>query len=119
MAAGMRFNDRIEDGLAALDEAEPLAQAASLSLELSRLHHLRGNLSSRLVAHAQCLHEHELARQHARAAGSLEAEAAAIGGLGDAYYLHGRMRSANQQFRTCVAWRAGTASVDSKWPISR
>ena len=37
------------------------------------------------------------------AAGSLEAEAAAIGGLGDGYYLQGRMRSANQQFRECVA----------------
>ena len=102
MAGGMRLNDRIEDGLAALDEAEPLARAASLSLELSRLHHLRGNLFFPLGRGAQCLREHELARQHARDAGSLEAEAAAIGGLGDAYYLRGHMRSANQQFRACV-----------------
>ena len=40
---------------------------------------------------------------HARDAGSLEAEAAALGGLGDGYYLQGRMRSANRQFRECVA----------------
>jgi tetratricopeptide (TPR) repeat protein len=103
MAGGMRLNDSIEEGLAALDEAEPLARAAALSLELSQLHHLRGNLLFPLGRADESLREHELARQHARAAGSLEAEAAAIGGLGDAYYLHGHMRSANQQFRACVA----------------
>jgi class 3 adenylate cyclase/tetratricopeptide (TPR) repeat protein len=103
MAAGMRLNDRIAEGLATLDEAEPLAAAATMSLELSRLHHLRGNLLFPLGRHAECLREHELARGHARESGSLEAEAAAIGGLGDGYYLQGRMRSANQQFRECVA----------------
>jgi class 3 adenylate cyclase/tetratricopeptide (TPR) repeat protein len=102
-AAGMRLNDRIAEGLAALDEAEPLAVAASRSLDLSRLHHLRGNLLFPLGRHQECLREHGLARDHARAAASLEAEAAAIGGLGDAYYLQGRMRSANHQFRECVA----------------
>ena len=103
MAAGMRLNDRIAEGLAALDEAEPLATAAALPLELARLHHLRGNLLFPLGRDADCVREHGLARQHARAAGSLQAEAAALGGLGDGYYLQGRMRSANQQFRECVA----------------
>ena len=103
MAAGMRLNDRIAEGLAALDEAEPLAQAAGLSLELARLHHLRGNLLFPLGRHAECLREHGLAREHARQSGSLEAEAAALGGLGDGYYLQGRMHSAHQQFRECVA----------------
>ena len=36
MAAGMRLNDRIAEGLAALDEAEPLAGEAALALDLSR-----------------------------------------------------------------------------------
>ena len=103
MAAGMRLNDRIDEGLAALDEAEPLAAAASLTLDLSRLHHLRGNLLFPLGRDADCVREHELARQRARQAGSQQAEAAALGGLGDGYYLQGRMRSANQQFRQCVA----------------
>ncbi len=103
MAAGMRLNDRIEEGLATLDEAEPLAKSAGLSLELSRLHHLRGNLYFPLGRADECVHEHELARHHARACGSVEAEAAAFGGLGDGYYLRGHMRSANQQFRACVA----------------
>jgi tetratricopeptide (TPR) repeat protein len=103
MAAGMRLNDRIAEGLATLDEAEPLATAAALPLALSRLHHLRGNLLFPLGRDADCVREHGLARQHARAARSLQAEAAALGGLGDGYYLQGRMRSANQQFRECVA----------------
>ena len=103
MAAGMRLNDRIVEGLAALDQAEPLAMQAALPLELSRLHHLRGNLLFPLGRDADCVREHGLALQHAREAGSLPAEAAALGGLGDGYYLQGRMRSANQQFRECVA----------------
>ena len=101
-AAGMRLNDRIADGLAALDEAQPLATDAALALDLSRLHHLRGNLLFPLGRHADCLREHELARQRAREGGSLEAEAAALGGLGDGFYLQGRMRSAHQQFLECV-----------------
>jgi len=103
MAAGMRLNDRLAEGLAALDEAEPLAGEAALTLYLSRLHHLRGNLLFPLARNADCVHEHELARRFARDAGSLEAEAAAMGGLGDGYYLQGRMRSAHQQFQACVA----------------
>lgn len=103
MAAGMRLNEHIEEGLAALDEAEPLAETAGLALELSRLHHLRGNLLFPLGRGTECLREHERARQQARLAGSLEAEAAALGGLGDAYYLRGHMRSAHAQCRDCVA----------------
>jgi class 3 adenylate cyclase/tetratricopeptide (TPR) repeat protein len=102
-AAGMRLNDRIAEGLAALDAAEPLASASALTIELSRLHHLRGNLLFPLGRDIDCVREHELARRLARDAGSLEAEAAAMGGLGDGYYLQGRMRSANRQFQACVA----------------
>ena len=103
MAAGMRLNERIEEGLATLDEAERLAEQTGSALDLSRLHHLRGNLLFPLGRNADCLRAHELAREQARRAASLEAEAAALGGLGDAYYLHGHMRSANVQFRDCVA----------------
>ena len=103
MAAGMRLNDRIAEGLAALDEAEPLATAAALPLALSRLHHLRGNLLFPLGRAGECVRAHELALRHARQAGSLQAEAAALGGLGDGYYSQGRMRSAHEQFRDCVA----------------
>ena len=103
MAAGMRLNDRIAEGLAALDEAEPLATAAALPLALSRLHHLRGNLLFPLGRDADCVREHELALRHGRDAGSLQAQASALGGLGEGDYMQGRMRSAHEQFRECVA----------------
>ena len=101
-AAAMRLNDRIADGLAMLEVAQPLAEAAGLELELARLHHLRGNLCFPLGRELDCLQSHERSLRHARAAGSLEAEAAALGGIGDGYYLKGLMRSANRQFRACV-----------------
>ncbi len=103
MASGMRVNDRIDDGLAALAEAQLLAQQDGLALELARLHHLRGNLHFALGHLDECLSEHQASLDHARAAGSFEAEATALGGLGDGYYLQGRMRSAHEQFTRCVA----------------
>jgi class 3 adenylate cyclase/tetratricopeptide (TPR) repeat protein len=103
MAAGMRIKDQFDEALAALAEAQPLAEQTGMPLELSRLHHLRGNLCFPLGRIDQCLREHNLALAHAEKAGSLEAEANALGGLGDAYYLSGRMRSANEQFKKCVA----------------
>ncbi|HEX4234135.1 MAG TPA: adenylate/guanylate cyclase domain-containing protein [Caldimonas sp.] len=101
-ASAMRLNDRIAEGLAMLDDAEPLARAAGLELDLAGLHHLRGNLYFPLGREFECLRSHERSLEHARAAGSLEAEAAALGGIGDGYYLKGLMRSANQQFRASV-----------------
>ncbi|MEP6874612.1 MAG: adenylate/guanylate cyclase domain-containing protein [Burkholderiales bacterium] len=103
MASGMRVNDRVDEGLAALAEAQPLAEKEGLALELARLHHLRGNLYFPLGRIDECLSEHQASLAYARTAGSVEAEATALGGLGDAYYLQGRMRSAHEQFARCVA----------------
>jgi class 3 adenylate cyclase/tetratricopeptide (TPR) repeat protein len=103
MASGMRVNDRVDEGLAALAEAQPLAEQDGLALELARLHHLRGNLYFPLGRIDDCLSEHQASLAYARAAGSVEAEATALGGLGDAYYLQGRLRSAHEQFARCVA----------------
>ena len=103
MASGMRVNDRVDEGLAALAEAQPLAEQEGLAPELARLHHLRGNLYFPLGRIDECLSEHQASLAHARAAGSVEAEATALGGLGDAYYLQGRLRSAHEQFARCVA----------------
>jgi class 3 adenylate cyclase/tetratricopeptide (TPR) repeat protein len=102
MASAMRVNDRIDEGLVALAEAQPLAEQAGLTLELARLHHLRGNLYFPLGRLDECLREHQSSLEYARAAGSIEAEATAVGGLGDAYYLQGRMKSAHEQFARCL-----------------
>jgi class 3 adenylate cyclase/tetratricopeptide (TPR) repeat protein len=115
MASGMRVNDRIDEGLAALAEAQPLAEQAGVALELARLHHLRGNLYFALGRPEECLREHQASLEHARAAGSVEAEATALGGLGDGYYLQGRMRSAHEQFTRCVelARKHGFARIEA------
>jgi tetratricopeptide (TPR) repeat protein len=49
-----------------------------------------------------CLEQHELALKFARDAGSVEDEARALGGLGDAYYQRGRMITAYEHFHRCV-----------------
>ena len=102
MAAGMRIMDRFAEGLELLQEAQPLAEQAGLTLDRSRLHHLRGNLLFSFGRTVECQHEHEAALRLARAAGSSEAEAAALGGVGDASYAEGRVRTAYEMFTRCV-----------------
>ena len=106
-AAAMRILDRADAALATLAAAEPLARAAGSALDLARLHHLRGGFYFVLGRSADCLREHEAALAHARAAGSVEAEANALSGLGDAGYVCGRMRTANERFRVCVELAQG------------
>lgn len=103
IAAGMRLTDQIDAGLAALHTAESLHGAAVEPGALARLHHLRGNLLFPSGRAADCQREHALAFTLAQAAGDHEAEANALSGLGDAYFLEGRMRSANTEFRRTVA----------------
>ncbi len=101
-ASAMRIADRIPEGLAVLAQAQPLAEAAGLTLDRSHLHGLRGNLLFTLGRTEDCRREHELALALAREAGSAEAEIAAMGGLGDAAYAQGRVRSAHALFSRCV-----------------
>jgi len=101
-ASGMRIVSRAEEGLQMLVQAQPLAERAGLALELSRLHHLRGNLLFAQGSPEPCRQEHALALDLARAAGSAEAEVAAMGGLGDAAYMQGRIITAHAMFTGCV-----------------
>ncbi|MDJ1159517.1 adenylate/guanylate cyclase domain-containing protein [Chelatococcus sp. SYSU_G07232] len=114
LAAGMRMTDRYEEAFAALDRAEPMAIAAGLGPELARLHHLRGNLHFPLGRLDDCRHEHEAALAAARSAGLPELEARALGGLGDAEYVRGRMVTAHGHFRECVdlARRLGLGRIE-------
>ncbi len=102
LAAGMRIIDKLDDALTALDHAEGLAQSHGLTLELARIHHLRGNLYFPLGRMDDCLAAHEKSLEFARASASAEAEAEALGGMGDAVYALGRMASSNEYFRRCV-----------------
>ncbi len=103
LAEGKRVLDRFDDALQALDSAEAAATQQGLKLELARIHHLRGNLYFPLGRIEECAVQHELALKHAQEAQSPEAEARALGGLGDAAYARGQMMTANDYFSRCVA----------------
>ncbi|MDX1514655.1 MAG: adenylate/guanylate cyclase domain-containing protein, partial [Gammaproteobacteria bacterium] len=102
LASVLRMLTDYHEALKLLDTAEPVATAHRLSLQLSRLHHLRGNLCFPLGRIETCREEHDKALQFARRADSLADEARALGGLGDADYARGRMRNALDNFNACV-----------------
>jgi class 3 adenylate cyclase/predicted ATPase len=112
LAGCMRMLDRYDDAFRLLNEAEEGADG--LDLELARLHHLQGNLCFPLGQIDRCRAEHDLALEHARRAGSVELEARALGGLGDADYMCGRMRTAADRFSACVelARREGLGRIE-------
>lgn len=106
-ASALRIVDRASDGLLLLEKAQPLAEQAGMTLELSHLHELRGNLLFGLGRTVECRQEHERALVLAREAGSQEAEAAALGGVGDACYAQGLIRTAYRMVGDCVALARG------------
>jgi class 3 adenylate cyclase/tetratricopeptide (TPR) repeat protein len=99
---GLRMIDRVQQALAILERAQSLAEAGSLAAELAQLHYLRGNLYFPLGEFEKCLTEHESGLKWAREARSQEAEVRSLGGLADASYLTGRMRTAHLRFAECV-----------------
>ncbi len=102
MASGMRLVDRTREGLDLLAQAQPLAEQAGLTLDLSRLHELRGNLLYVLGRSEECQQAHETALALAREAGSVEAECAALGGLCDASFAQARIVSGMRQISDCL-----------------
>jgi tetratricopeptide (TPR) repeat protein len=103
LAEGLRVSEGLHEALALLNEAQSVAERYAMTLELARLHHLRGNIFFPLGNIEGCREEHERGLAHARRSGSAEAEARALGGLGDAAYAQGRMRTAFEHFSRCVA----------------
>ena len=103
VAAGLRVLDRYGEALAALAEAEAAAVAVDDAEALAEIHYLRGNIHFPRGDVEACRRAHEQALDCARRAGSALAEARALGGLGDAFYQEGRMRSAREHFERCVA----------------
>ena len=102
LAAAMRITERLDEAHALLDRAGEVAARNALAVELARIHHLRGNLYFPLGRLDDCAEQHRRALDHARRAGSVRDEAAALGGLGDASYARGRIVSAHEQISRCV-----------------
>src|SRR3984893_7645429 len=102
LAAVKRVTDDLPGALADLEQAEAVAVQYALLAEQARIHFLRGNLCFPRGDLEGCLREHGIALELARRAGAVELEAMALGGLGDAEYVRGRMLSAPGRFRQCV-----------------
>jgi class 3 adenylate cyclase/tetratricopeptide (TPR) repeat protein len=102
LAAIMRVKTHYEEGLVLLEKAEPAATRHNLTSMLSRLHHLRGNLCFSLGRAEECRNEHLLALELAEQSESPEYEARALGGLGDAEYVRGRLRTAGGYYTRCI-----------------
>jgi class 3 adenylate cyclase/tetratricopeptide (TPR) repeat protein len=102
LAAVKRVTDDLDGAFADLERAEADAVAQGLTTERARVHYLRGNLFFPRGDIEGCLREHGKCLELARAAGSAELEAAALGGLGDAEYVRGRMISAHERLHRCV-----------------
>ena len=103
IAVGMRLVDSYADALAALDEAEQSLAGHDLPEMLCKIYFIRGNIHFPLGRIDDCMQSHETARGYARQAKSLVCEARALGGLGDAYYQRGLMRTAFRHFDHCMS----------------
>ena len=101
LATALRIVDRYDEALAALARAEREVDPAD-ARRLAHLWTLRGNLHFPRGELDLCLAAHERALGFARRSGSNDDIARALGGLGDAHYQRGRMRSAGEHFQQCV-----------------
>lgn len=102
LAAVKRITEELDGALADIDAAEAAADRLGLKVELARVHYLRGNVLFPRGDIVGCMREHEAALVLAKSARSAELEASALGGLGDAEYMVGRMNSAHRHFQACV-----------------
>ncbi|WP_233885784.1 adenylate/guanylate cyclase domain-containing protein [Paraburkholderia flagellata] len=103
LAEGLRVSEGLDEALDLLEAAQRIAERDDRVAELASLHYLRGNIYFPLGRIEACRIEHERGLDYARRLGLPEAEARALGGLADAAYAQGRMRTAFRHFSDCVA----------------
>ena len=103
LAEGLRVSEGFDEALRLLDAAQRTAEQYDMIAELARIHHLRGNIFFPLGNIQGCTEQHERGFSYAKRMKSPEAEARALGGLADAAYAQGKMRSAFEHFHRCVA----------------
>jgi class 3 adenylate cyclase/tetratricopeptide (TPR) repeat protein len=102
VAAVKRVTEDLDGAFADLDRAQAAAERHGLIERRAHIHFLRGNLHFPRGNIEGCLAEHGKSLALAREVGSPQLEAQALGGLGDAEYVRGRMISAYRHLQRCV-----------------
>ena len=102
LANALRILDRYDEALAALERTESVLAGLDRPELMARIWSLRGNIHFPRGELENCLMAHESALAWAKRAGSPVDEARAFGGVGDALYQRGRMKSARDHFKECV-----------------
>jgi class 3 adenylate cyclase/tetratricopeptide (TPR) repeat protein len=117
MAKSMYDVERLEDALEILGWAEPTAAENGFNLERSTIHHLCGACHDLLGNNDECMKQYKLSLRHARAARVADQEARALGGLGDAFYVRGRVITAHEYYDQCIeiGRRIDDASILAKY----
>jgi ribosomal protein L34E len=110
LAANMRVKTQYAEGLALLEKAEPVAIRNHLTSTLSRLHHLRGNLSFSLGKADECRREHLLTLARS-AACRPEGRSARTG---KRPFIHLMVRSACVASQSALMLFLDAASADSE-----
>ena len=115
LAEVLRIPGKFSLALTHLDAAESEAAKRNDIRALAHVHYNRGNIYFSTVRIEDCLAQHKQSYRYAQEAGSLELEARALGGLGDAYYQRGRMRTAFDHFSRCIeiSRKEGFAEIES------
>jgi DNA-binding SARP family transcriptional activator len=111
LANALRIVDRYDEALDALARAETLLAGQDRPELLAQLWTLRGNIHFPRSELEECLAAHEQALAFARRAKSPVDEARAFGGLGDARYQRGHMRTARDHYARCVAEASAQGAV--------
>ncbi|MFP6747257.1 MAG: tetratricopeptide repeat protein, partial [Alphaproteobacteria bacterium] len=102
IAAANRLMGQGDKAMDELDQAEAVARREGLEKELAEIFFYRGNMAFAAGRFEECLELHNQTLAHARAAGDPEWEASAQGGLLDAEYARGHMRSALANLDRCL-----------------
>ena len=106
IAEGLRITESYSELLETLATAVQEIGDLELPKEQARICQLRGGVHFVHGETKQCLRENSLSLEFARAAGSRELEAQALGNLADAEFARGRIVSAYNLFDDCVTLSA-------------
>ena len=101
--SALRILERYDELLSLIKIIEPIAESLKDFETLAFLHYLRGNVYFSLGDTDNCLLSHQQAEAMADAHKLPIIQARALSGIADAYYGMGRLITAEQQFRHCIA----------------